>query len=105
MSRKPWKLSKHLCLIVVDNSSSIIDLKSKNIVFRIVSKITQNKDLQDKFDIQSYRFDSEFQQSTAFDFKGTQTNLDEVAKSLKSIYKNTTFPNGFNHRWKPNFWK
>ena len=78
--------------IVVDNSSSIVDLKANEPALELSKKLSQNKELQDKFDVQFYRFDNEFQQSEELDFKGTQTNLDEVAKSLKSIYKNTTFP-------------
>ena len=78
--------------IVVDNSSSIVDLKANEPALVLSKKLSQNKELQDKFDVQFYRFDNEFQQSEELDFKGTQTNLDEVAKSLKSIYKNTTFP-------------
>jgi hypothetical protein len=78
--------------IVVDNSSSIIDLKAKEITLELYKKLSQNKDLQEKFDVQSYRFDSDFQQSEEFDFKGTQTNLDQVAQNLKSIYKNALFP-------------
>jgi len=92
MSRKTLETIKTPLPVVVDNSSSIIDLKAKEIALELYKKLFQNKDLQDKFDIQSYQFDSEFQQSEKFDFKGTQTNLDEVAKSLKSIYKNNTFP-------------
>nr|WP_315147169.1 hypothetical protein [uncultured Flavobacterium sp.] len=92
MSRKTLETVKTPLPIVVDNSSSIIDLKAKETTLELYKKLFQNKDLQDKFDVQSYQFDSEFQQSEKFDFKGTQTNLDEVAKSLKSIYKNTTFP-------------
>jgi len=78
--------------IVVDNSSSIVDLKANEPALELSKKLSQNKELQEKFDIQFYRFDNEFQQSEKLDFKGTQTNLDEVAKSLKSIYKNTSFP-------------
>lgn len=92
ISRKTLETIKTPLPIVVDNSSSIVDLKSKETSLELYKKLSQNKDLQDKFDLQSYQFDNEFQQSEEFDFKGTQTNLDEVAKSLKSIYKNTTFP-------------
>jgi len=92
MSRKTLETIKTPLPIVVDNSSSIIDLKAKEIALELYGKIFKNKQLQDKFDVQSYQFDNEFQQSEKFDFKGTQTNLDEVAKSLKSIYKNSTFP-------------
>ena len=92
MSRKTLETIKTPLPIVVDNSSSIVDLKANETALELYKKLSQNKELQDKFDIQSYQFGNEFQQSEKFDFKGTQTNLDEVAKNLKSIYKNTTFP-------------
>ncbi len=92
MSRKTLETIKTPLPIVVDNSSSIVDLKAKEMALELFKKLSANKELQDKFEVQYYRFDSEFQQSDEFDFKGTQTNLDEVAKSLKSIYKNTVFP-------------
>lgn len=92
MSRKTLETIKTPLPIVVDNSSSIVDLKAKEIALELYKKLSQNKELQGKFEMQSYRFDNDFQQSEEFDFKGTQTNLDEVAKNLKSIYKNTTFP-------------
>jgi hypothetical protein len=92
ISRKTLETIKTPLPIVVDNSSSILDLKAKETVLELYKKLSQNKELQEKFDLQSYRFDSDFQQSEEFDFKGTQTNLDDVAKSLKNIYKNTSFP-------------
>ena len=92
MSRKTLETIKTPLPIVVDNSSSIADLNAKETTLELYKKLFQNKELQDKYEVQSYRFDDEFQQSEVFDFKGTQTNLDEVAKYLKSIYKNTTFP-------------
>lgn len=78
--------------IVVDNSSSITALNSKDKVIELYKKLASNKDLQDKYEIQSYQFDADFKQSEEFDFKGTQTNLDEIAKNLKSINKNVVFP-------------
>ncbi|MDN3673391.1 hypothetical protein QWY99_10040 [Flavobacterium branchiarum] len=78
--------------IVVDNSSSITALNSKEKVIELYKKLTSNKELQDKFEIQSYQFDADFKQSEEFDFKGTQTNLDVIAKNLKNINKNVVFP-------------
>jgi hypothetical protein len=92
ITRKTLEIVKTPLAIVVDNSSSIIDLKAKETALKSYKKLIQNKDVQEKFDVQSYQFDSEFQSSESFNFKGTQTNLDEVAKNLKSIYKNTIFP-------------
>ncbi|CAM4028431.1 hypothetical protein FLSI110296_10095 [Flavobacterium sinopsychrotolerans] len=78
--------------IVVDNSSSISFLNANEKVLELYKKIQSNSDLQEKFDVQSYQFSDDFEPTEAFDFKGTQTNIDVVAKNLKSIYKNTTYP-------------
>lgn len=92
ISRKTLETVKTPLPIVMDNSSSIVDLKAKETALELYGKLFKNKELQEKFEVQSCRFDGEFQQSEEFDFKGSQTNLDEVAKSLKSIHKNTSFP-------------
>lgn len=92
MSRKTLETIKTPLPIVMDNSSSIVDLKAKEIALDLYKKLFNNKELQEKFEVQSFQFDSEFQQSEEFKFNGTQTNIDEVAKNLKSIYKKTAFP-------------
>ena len=92
ISRKTFETIKTPLPIVVDNSSSILDLKANATAVELYKKLSDNKELQDKFDVQSYGFDSDFETATAFDFKGKQTNIDEVAKNLKSINKNASFP-------------
>ena len=94
-SRKTFETVKSPLPIVIDNSSSITDLKVNEKALEIYKKLTSNKDLAEKFDVQTYIFDSEFQSITEIEeinFKGQQTNLDKVAKNLKSINKNKTFP-------------
>ncbi|REG96059.1 hypothetical protein [Flavobacterium aquicola] len=78
--------------IVVDNSSSISFLKAKEKALELTQKLTSNSAILDKFEVQSYLFDSDFRQSDSLSFNGTQTNLDLVAKNLKSIYKNAFYP-------------
>ncbi len=92
LSRKTYEVIKTPLPIVVDNSSSIIDLKVDATAKELHQKLISNSALRNKFDVQSYRFDSEFESSTTLDFKGTQTNIEEAAKNLKSIYKNAVFP-------------
>ena len=92
MSRSTFETIKTPLPIVVDNSSSIVDLKANETSKDIYEKLVSNTDLKNKFDIQSYKFDSEFESSETFNFKGKQTNIDEVAKNLKSINKNLVFP-------------
>lgn len=78
--------------IVVDNSSSISFLNVKEKAAELMQKITSYSAIKDKFDVQSYLFDADFRQSDSLTFKGNQTNLDLVAKNLKSIYKNAFYP-------------
>lgn len=78
--------------IVVDNSSSISFLNANEKTIELYKKIQSNSDLQQKFDVQSYHFSDDFEPTETFNFKGTQTNIDVVAKNLKSIYKNAIYP-------------
>lgn len=78
--------------IVVDNSSSISFLNAKEKATELAQKLTSNSAIQEKFEVQSYLFDTDFRQSDSLTFKGNQTNLDLVAKNLKSIYKNAFYP-------------
>lgn len=92
LTSKTFEAIKTPLPIVVDNSTSVVDLKANATAIELYEKLSSNKDLQEKFDVQSYRFDAEFETATTFDFKGKQTNIEEVAKNLKSIYRNAVFP-------------
>lgn len=92
ITRNTFEIEKTPLPIVIDNSSSIIDLKANAQSLHLFKKLTSNSDLKEKFEIQTYQFDSEFKLSDKFDFKGKQTNIDVVAKNLKNIYKNKNFP-------------
>ncbi|KVV15787.1 hypothetical protein [Flavobacterium sp. TAB 87] len=78
--------------IVVDNSSSIEALNSKEKVMELYQELSKNPALQEKFAVESFQFDSDFKANKTFDFKGKQTNFDGIAKGLKAIYKNSIYP-------------
>jgi len=95
VSRSTYEIIKTPLPIVLDNSSSIVDLKANEAAKEVYEKVTSNSDLKSKFDVQTYGFDLEFKpiaSANEIDFKGKQTNIDEVAKNLKSINKNLKFP-------------
>ena len=92
ISKSTYETTKTPLPIVVDNSSSIVDLKANETAKEVYTKIATNKELKDKFDIQSYSFDSEFKSADTFDFKGKQTDIDAVAKNLNNINKNLKYP-------------
>lgn len=87
-----YEIQKTPLALVMDNSNSINYLKADETARQVFEKLNTNKDLKDKFEIQSYRFDSEFETDADFTFKGTQTNIEQVSKNLKSIHKNKRFP-------------
>jgi ribosomal protein L4 len=78
--------------IVVDNSSSISFLNANEKALELYQKIKSNAGLQEKFDVQSFQFSDDFEPTETFDFNGDQTNIDVVAKNLKSINKNAVYP-------------
>ena len=92
ISNKTIEIVKTPLVIAVDNSSSISNLKATKTTDDLFEKLTSNAELKEKFDIQTYRFDSDFESSDNFDFKGSQTNIDAVAKNSRSINKNLVFP-------------
>jgi hypothetical protein len=79
ITRNTFEIQKTPLPVVVDNSSSVKELKATETTLALYKKLTTNKGLQEKFEIQSYQFDNELQLSENFNFSGTQTNLEEVA--------------------------
>ncbi|MBF6640798.1 hypothetical protein IVB69_04855 [Flavobacterium sp. J49] len=92
ITRKTVETVKTPLPIVIDNSASMADLKSDKQALELFEKLKDNGALNDKFEVQTYQFDADFLPSDTIDFKGTQSNIDVVAKNLKNIYKNQTFP-------------
>jgi hypothetical protein len=92
ITRKTVETVKTPLPIVIDNSASIKDLNSDKSALKVFQKLSENAALSDKFDVQTYQFDQDFLPSDTIDFRGSQTNIDIVAKSLKNIYKNQNYP-------------
>ncbi|MGL5113220.1 MAG: hypothetical protein ACRC6O_11330 [Flavobacterium sp.] len=78
--------------IVMDNSSSITFLEAQTAATKVYQQLTLNTDLQKKFEMLPFIFDATLQQTEVSNFKGTQTQLDVVAKGLKNLYRNSYFP-------------
>ena len=92
ISRKTIETVKTPLPIVIDNSASIKDLKADKSAMEVFQKLSENSALADKFEVQTYQFATDFLPSDTIDFKGSQTNIDVVAKNLKNIYKNQNYP-------------
>ena len=92
ISRKITEIRKTPLPIVVDNSKSISELKATKEASELYLKIAENKAITEKYDVQLFSFDDEFQSLEQLDFKGNQSHIDGVAKNLKQLYRNTNYP-------------
>ncbi|WP_295337659.1 hypothetical protein [Flavobacterium sp.] len=92
ISRKTIETLKTPLPIVIDNSASMANLKSDKQALELFEQLKENAALNEKFEVQAYQFDEDFLPVDTIDFKGKQSNIDVVAKNLKNIYKNQTFP-------------
>lgn len=92
ITRNSEEITKPPLSIVVDNSSSIAALNADKTAVELYNALASDRKLQKKYDVQSYRFDSEFEPAEKFDFKGKQTNLDVIAKNLRNNNRNKVFP-------------
>jgi len=90
--RKTLEINKPPLAVVLDNSSSIVNLKAKASTLALYRSLSTNSALADKFDLQFYQFDSELLPFSSLNFKGRQTNIEEVAKGLQNTHKNTLYP-------------
>ena len=87
-----FEIQKTPLAIAIDNSASIVDLKANKKALEVFTKLKENAELNKKFDIQTYQFDSDFQIADTINFKGKQSNINKVAENLKSINKNRNYP-------------
>lgn len=92
ISRKITEIKKTPLPIVIDNSKSISELKATKEASELYQKIYDNKAIAEKYDVQLFSFDDEFQSLEQLDFKGNQSHIDAVAKNLKQLYRNTNYP-------------
>ena len=92
ISRKTIETNKIPLAIVADNSRSISELKANDLEKEVFEKLTSNSALKEKFEIQTYTFDEEFFAGKPLDFKGNQSNIDNVATNLKQLNKNAYYP-------------
>ncbi|MBX9888841.1 MAG: hypothetical protein K2Y30_13000 [Flavobacteriaceae bacterium] len=92
ISSTKLEIIKPPLVIAIDNSSSILNLKADSTANLILKTILANPAIQEKYAVQTYQFDVDSRPLDKVDYKGSQTNLDAVAKDIKVINKNISFP-------------
>jgi len=92
ITRKDLQTAKTPLPILLDNSLSIKELGQDSLAKIIAEKLTENKVLKDKYDVQLYTFADDFEAGNAPDFNGGQTHIDQAAQNLQQLYRNTSYP-------------
>ncbi|AXG71223.1 hypothetical protein KORDIASMS9_03479 [Kordia sp. SMS9] len=90
--QKSYYTEKPVLTIAVDNSSSIAELGYDEKVTTIVGQLKNSKELQDKFEIDTYTFSKKLEESDSINFTGTQTNISKALKDLNNLYKDAIAP-------------
>lgn len=78
--------------VVIDNSSSVSELNQTDNVSAIVSKLKENDDLNDKFDLSYFTFGTDFKATDSVTFTETNTNIAKALSATNEVFKNTIAP-------------
>lgn len=92
ITQKSIEVTKTPLAILIDNSSSIKELKATEQAINIINLLANNKDLQEKYAIQKCIFDKDFTLNKSIDFSGKQSAIDLAAQNLKQLYKHNEVP-------------
>jgi len=92
ITRTSYETKKTPLPVVVDNSASIADLKADKTAKELYDRLIGDTRIRDRFDVQPYQFDRDMHPVDTLNFKGPQSDFEEVAKSLKSINRNRKYP-------------
>jgi len=86
------KKEKPELTVLVDQSQSISYLKQEEQVKNILSKITVNKELQDKFEVLLYGFGDQIVDSLSYTFKDKQTKIEQSLASIQKVHRKQNSP-------------
>jgi len=85
-------LEKPNLVVAVDNSSSVSYLKQDQHALDFLEELKAHKEINKKFNIQTYTFGKQVKLSDSFSFTENQTHLDQMFREFSQIYKQTVSP-------------
>ncbi|GLB51375.1 hypothetical protein NBRC110019_04140 [Neptunitalea chrysea] len=78
---------------MVDGSSSITKITDTTQLKDVINNFIQDKDLKNKYDIQTYRFSKDVQtENNTFSFKGDITDISNAITTVDGMYSDSTAP-------------
>ncbi|WP_062054807.1 hypothetical protein [Aquimarina longa] len=90
--KNAYYIEKPVLVVAVDNSSSIKYLNKDQDITQFANQISQNRELNERFNIHYYSFSDQLKDSLNFSFDKKQTNISKTLDELNQIYKNTIAP-------------
>ncbi len=87
-----YTIEKPKLTVLVDNSSSVVELEKEQEVLGFVESLNANTDLNDKFDLSFYSFGSEFSEMDSLSFTDKKTNIHGALKTSNELFKNELAP-------------
>ncbi|SDL19350.1 hypothetical protein SAMN04488034_102586 [Salinimicrobium catena] len=79
-------------ILAVDNSASISHFEKAGEVRNFVDDLSNDPELQERFDLNVYGFGKELEQASEFDFSGDQSNISGALKELEPLTEGSTAP-------------
>jgi len=87
-----YRIEKPKLPILVDNSASIVELEQANNVSQFVDVLKDNKDLNEKFDVNFYSFGNNFKELDSLSFSEANTNISKALEQTNALFKNEIAP-------------
>jgi hypothetical protein len=87
-----YTIEKPKLPVLVDNSSSLVELKQEENVLRFVEELKTNTDLNDKFDLSFYRFGNDLTEMDSLSFSEKRTNIHKALTATDELFRRETAP-------------
>ncbi|WP_417443957.1 vWA domain-containing protein [Joostella sp.] len=84
-SNKSFFTEKPYLSILVDNSSSIKELGYEDTARKLLNELTNDEELNNRFSIEEYSFDTDLLPQDSLSFSGNQTNISNALQALENI--------------------
>lgn len=85
-------VEKPRLLVAVDNSSSIATLETPQKVFNFIETLRNDTRLEERFEIEWYRFGTALNSLDSVDFTESRTQISEAMETLQQLHKGATAP-------------
>jgi len=85
--KKSYQTLKPQLVVMVDNSSSIDYLEARKTLEQDLELILNDADLNDKFDVVTYRFDESVKQLDSLSFTGNATDISQAISQPQELFR------------------